>query len=429
MLRFMRRIVLACVLLLALLVGVPARAATPPDECPPGEIAGITSLDGGYWLAGRDGRVHAYGTAKLFGSPGRPAVAIEATASGEGYWLAAADGTVWAYGDAKVARTTTPALTSPVVGSTRTEGGLWLTTADGTVVAPDGTLTARRHAVVDIVATASGKGYWLVAADGSVWAYGDAAAVPKKPSNLKAPVVSATSAGAGLVLAGADGAVFALAGAAFHGSAASLRLTKPIIGVAAATADGYTLAAGDGAVFTFGTDGFMGNAVTTAADCAPPEPTPGSEIVRIATAIKDGRAMQGWQGGFVPYAWGGGHGSAPGPSFGTCNWYTGPLPCRADVTFGVDCSGFARWVYHLAYGRDVLGGENTNGQLRKLTRSTTGRPGDLVFYGRSPSDTRHVAVFIGDGKVINALRTGTVIRVDPIDVSRDRLPGFYRVAA
>ncbi len=425
MLRFMRRIVVACVMFVAFLT-VPAHAAAPPGECLPGEIADIASLDGGYWLAGTDGRVHAYGTAKLFGSPAKPVVNIEATASGNGYWLAAADGTVWGYGDAKVSRETTPKLTSPVVGATRTQTGLWLTTADGTVVAPDGAVTARKRASVDIVATVSGKGYWLVAADGSIRGYGDAKAAPT-PADLKAPIVSATSVGPGLVLAGADGAVFALAGATFHGSAAPLRLAEPIIGVTAATADGYTLAAGDGAVFAFGTDGFMGNAVTSADDCTPPDPTPGSEIVKVATAIKDGQVMQGWPGGFVPYAWGGGHGSAPGPSFGTCNWYTGPQPCRANVTFGVDCSGFARWVYHLAYGRDVLGGENTNGQLRKLTKSTTGRPGDLVFYGRSTSDTRHVAVFIGDGKIINALRTGTVIRVDSIDVSRDRLPGFYRV--
>lgn len=426
MLRFMRRIVLVCVMFLAFLT-VPARAAAPPQECPPGEIAAIASLDGGYWLAGKDGRVHAYGTAKLFGSPGKPVAAIEATASGNGYWLVAADGSFRGYGDATVSRETPLKLASPVVGATRTETGLWLTTADGTVIAPDGALTARKRAVVDIVATSSGKGYWLVGADGSIRGYGDAKAVSATPVDLKAPIVSATALGPGLVLAGADGAVFALAGAPFHGSAANLRLARPVIGVTAATPGGYTLAAGDGAVFTFGTDGFMGNAVTTSDACEPTEPAPGSEIVKIARAIKDGQAVPGWTGGSVPYAWGGGHGSAPGPSFGTCNWYTGPQPCRANVTYGVDCSGFARWVYHLAYGRDVLGGENTNGQLRKLTKATTGRPGDLVFYGNSTSDTRHVAVYVGNGRIINALRTGTVIREDPIDVSRGRLPGFYRV--
>jgi cell wall-associated NlpC family hydrolase len=75
--------------------------------------------------------------------------------------------------------------------------------------------------------------------------------------------------------------------------------------------------------------------------------------VQYATNIMKGQPEPGWSGGPVPYSWGGGHGGTPGPSAGTCaedSGYSGPKPCRASSTVGLDCSGFARWVYSLAYG-------------------------------------------------------------------------------
>ena len=60
----------------------------------------------GYWLAGADGSVHAFGDARSFGSiPHRialrePVMAMAATPDGEGYWLVAADGSVFAFRDA-----------------------------------------------------------------------------------------------------------------------------------------------------------------------------------------------------------------------------------------------------------------------------------------------------------------------------------------
>ncbi|WP_308169509.1 C40 family peptidase [Acrocarpospora catenulata] len=129
--------------------------------------------------------------------------------------------------------------------------------------------------------------------------------------------------------------------------------------------------------------------------------------------------------GRFPYSWGGGHAETPGPSRGTCKGYRGDIkPCPARKTRGLDCSGLARWVYHIAHGRDVLGPGNTDAHLKRLYRVTTPRPGDLVFYG-TPKRTHHVGIYIGHTKMINAYATGTRIRIDNITTVDDLL-GYYR---
>ncbi|MFC7643643.1 C40 family peptidase [Streptosporangium lutulentum] len=173
---------------------------------------------------------------------------------------------------------------------------------------------------------------------------------------------------------------------------------------------------------------------------APALPAPPNRLTAIAYAIEAGQYQPGWRGGEIPYSWGGGHGEVPGPSFGTCEGYSGSIrPCPATRTRGLDCSGLARWVYQLAYGRDVLGPGNTNDHVRRLTRisAAMARPGDLVFYGKVGTRpfygkvgarkvrTHHVGVYVGEGKMINALRTGTGIRVDPITAVKG-FAGYYR---
>ncbi|GIH27921.1 hypothetical protein Aph01nite_62310 [Acrocarpospora phusangensis] len=129
--------------------------------------------------------------------------------------------------------------------------------------------------------------------------------------------------------------------------------------------------------------------------------------------------------GTIPYSWGGGHAARPGPSLGTCAGYKGKIkPCPAKKTRGLDCSGLARWVYHIGYGWDVLGPGNTDSHLKRLSKISTPRPGDLVFYG-TRKRTHHVGIYIGQGKMINAYATGTTVRVDDVKVLDDLL-GYYR---
>ncbi|MEV5412962.1 C40 family peptidase [Thermopolyspora sp. NPDC052614] len=153
--------------------------------------------------------------------------------------------------------------------------------------------------------------------------------------------------------------------------------------------------------------------------------------VTIAYEIMLGYPAPDWPGGRVPYSWGGGHASAPGPSTGTCQGYRGSVqPCPAEATVGLDCSGLARWVYRLAFGRDVLGPGNTDDHIRLLRRvpAHLARPGDLVFFGtakRGRPRTSHVGIFIGGGRMINALRTGTRVRVDRLDAVKGFI-GYFR---
>jgi cell wall-associated NlpC family hydrolase len=85
----------------------------------------------------------------------------------------------------------------------------------------------------------------------------------------------------------------------------------------------------------------------------------------------------------VPYVWGG---SSPRTGF--------------------DCSGFVRYVYahfgfslpHSSYG-DLSHGRRV---MRKYLK-----PGDIVFFGGGG----HVGIYLSGNRVIDALHTGTVVRV------------------
>jgi cell wall-associated NlpC family hydrolase len=128
--------------------------------------------------------------------------------------------------------------------------------------------------------------------------------------------------------------------------------------------------------------------------------------------------------GEVPYSWGGGHAAIAGPSKGTCVGYHGSIhPCPAAKTRGLDCSGFTRWVYRLAFGDDVLGNGNTDDHIRRLRQVDVAQPGDLVFYGTARK-THHVGVYVGNGKMIDAFATGTRIRMDEVSRLKDLL-GYY----
>ena len=110
----------------------------------------------------------------------------------------------------------------------------------------------------------TGQGYWLVASDGGIFNYGDAAFQGSAGSiHLNQPVVgmAATPDGKGYWLVATDGGIFSYGDAQFYGSTGSIHLNKPIVGMAA-TPDGkgYWLVASDGGIFSYGDAAFQGSA-------------------------------------------------------------------------------------------------------------------------------------------------------------------------
>ena len=148
-----------------------------------------------------------------------------------GYWLVASDGGIFSYGGAQF------------YGST---GSLHLN-------AP----------IISMAATPDDAGYWLLAPT-------EASSRSATPSSTGLPegctstprlwpwLPRPTEADTGSSLS--DGGVFAFGDASFYGSAGSLTLDRPIVGMAS-TIDGlgYWLVASDGGIFDYGDAGFFGS--------------------------------------------------------------------------------------------------------------------------------------------------------------------------
>ncbi len=200
---------------------------------------------GGYWLAGRDGNVYAFGDAGLRSpvaptslpaehvTPAHPIVGIVPTpdssggigagTGGLGYWLFSSSGGVFNFGDA------------PFKGST---GNLRL-------AAP----------VVGMAATADGEGYWLVAADGGVFSFGDAAfygSLGGKKINQPIVAIIPTTDNHGYALVSAAGGVFNFGDSGFAGSLGNQHLAAPIVAARSAAGPGYWMVDANGKVYNFG---------------------------------------------------------------------------------------------------------------------------------------------------------------------------------
>ncbi|MFI7606952.1 NlpC/P60 family protein [Micromonospora sp. NPDC049366] len=86
-----------------------------------------------------------------------------------------------------------------------------------------------------------------------------------------------------------------------------------------------------------------------------------------------------------------------------------------------DCSGLTQYAYKAAgISLTHFTGAQWN-EGRKVSRSEA-RPGDLVFFG---SDLHHVGLYLGNGLMVHAPRTGKPVQVSSI--STQPLAGFVRV--
>ena len=88
------------------------------------------------------------------------------------------------------------------------------------------------------------------------------------------------------------------------------------------------------------------------------------------------------------------------------------LPYRTagtSLSSGVDCSGFTQQVFKhfgISIPRDS---RSQYAEAIKISEADL-QPGDLIFYGSSPSTIYHVGIYSGNGTIIHATRTGDFVR-------------------
>ena len=105
----------------------------------------------------------------------------------------------------------------------------------------------------------------------------------------------------------------------------------------------------------------------------------------------------------VPYSWGGGN--AAGPSRG--------IDGGAN-TVGFDCSGLVLYAFagagiklpHYSGSQYNMGRKIPSAQMRR---------GDVIFWG--PNGSQHVAIFLGNGQMIEAPYTGSFVKISPVRTS------------
>ena len=99
------------------------------------------------------------------------------------------------------------------------------------------------------------------------------------------------------------------------------------------------------------------------------------------------------------------------------------------VPFGLDCSGLVTWAAVNAAGDANALSAIGNGVRDQYSRCTPvvweeAQPGDLVFYGDGGS-IDHVALYIGDGKIIHASNAATGIKISDYDYEKPAAVGTF----
>lgn len=122
----------------------------------------------------------------------------------------------------------------------------------------------------------------------------------------------------------------------------------------------------------------------------------------------------------TPYAWGGG--SPDGPTVGFCdgvNGYLGTV-CMADHTTGFDCSGLAMYAWYRGSDGAVDLPHHAADQLTVSRAVPLDQliPGDLLFFALPGGPVHHVGIYVGNGAMVQAEHTGTVVSILP-HVARD----------
>ena len=101
-----------------------------------------------------------------------------------------------------------------------------------------------------------------------------------------------------------------------------------------------------------------------------------------------------------------------GPTRGVCASGDAHLDCRY---IGFDCSGLALygWAPYLSMAHFAATQYNS-GTVHPTPAELL--PGDLVFWSSNgaPSGIHHVAIYVGDGNVVQAPQSGDIVRITPL---------------
>lgn len=146
-----------------------------------------------------------------------------------------------------------------------------------------------------------------------------------------------------------------------------------------------------------------------------PAPGGGVEGVVAAALSQTGKGLT--------YSWAAG--GKNGPSYGVC---CSPAGYDDRGRYGYDCSGLMEYAFWQGARRSVGGwtGEQYNAG-RRVPRSQLIR-GDMIFWG-SGSSTTHVALYLGNGQMVEASspRTSTSVHVTAVRYSSTIKPYVVRV--
>ena len=102
---------------------------------------------------------------------------------------------------------------------------------------------------------------------------------------------------------------------------------------------------------------------------------------------------------------------------------------------GYDCSGLVQAAYRLAGINLPRTTQEQYDAGPRLPASAQLQPGDLVFFGQSPSEVTHVGMVVRSGEMVDAPHPGTSVRTEPFPTSvgaqwgEDRYLGATRPAA
>lgn len=115
----------------------------------------------------------------------------------------------------------------------------------------------------------------------------------------------------------------------------------------------------------------------------------------IEYVIRRGGSQRG-----VPYSWGGGTLTGPGPGV---DYDAGKV--------GYDCSGFTRYAY-AGVGVQIPKYSGDQYNTGRKVPAAQAKRGDLLFWG--PGGSQHVAIYLGGGQMLEASGSAEKVTVSPV---------------